>query len=116
LLRSRALERQFFGSLGRCHELSSQGLIVIELLRCNAEQLGTSISGADLANQHAIAVAVEAIVCFHGVAIGVEDMLASGECGHHGEQARLWQVEIGEELAYGAKWLAGIEENFGLGF
>ena len=64
-----------------------------------------------LTNQHAIAVAVEAVVRFDGVAIGAENIFAAGERGDHGKKAGLWEMEICEELADGAEWLSWIEEN-----
>ena len=50
------------------------------------------------ADQHAVSVAVEAIFRFDRVAIGAQDIFASGERRDHSQQARLRQMEIGKQL------------------
>src|ERR1700690_2290279 len=72
--------------------------------------------GGRLADEHAIAVAVEAVFGCDGVAIGAEDVFLSGERGYQREQAGLREMEIGEELVHYAEGLAGVEENRGFGF
>jgi hypothetical protein len=72
--------------------------------------------GGCSSDQHAIAVAVEAIFGCYSVAIGAEDIFLSGERGYEGEEARLREMEIREELIHYAEGLAGVEENRGFGF
>src|ERR1700723_3404609 len=66
--------------------------------------------GGRLADEHAIAVAVEAVFGCDGVAIGAEDIFLSGERGYQREQAGLREMEIGEELVHYAGGLAGGDE------
>jgi hypothetical protein len=72
--------------------------------------------GGRLADEHAIAVAVEAVFGCHGVAIGAQDLFLPGEGGYQREEAGLWEMEIGEELIYYAERPARVEENRGFGF
>src|SRR5271168_2507601 len=73
-------------------------------------------NGAASADEHAIAVAVEAVLGGDGVLIGAQDIFLPCERGDQGEQAGLREMEIGEELIGDAERLAGEEENRGLGF
>jgi hypothetical protein len=57
-------------------------------------QLAAGERGRRLADQHAIAVAVEAVFGCYCVAIGAEDVFFSGERGDQGEEAGLREVEI----------------------
>ena len=68
------------------------------------------------ADEHAIAVAVEAVFGGDGVLIGAQDIFSSGERSDQGEQAGLRKMEIRQELIYHAEGFAGVEENRGLGF
>jgi hypothetical protein len=68
-----------------------------------------------LANEHAIAVAVETIGVAHRVFVGVEDAFCAGERGDEYEKARLWQMKICEELIDDAEIVTRIHEEGGFG-
>src|ERR1700691_147258 len=82
-------------------------------------KIGAPVSdwiGGSSADEHAIAVAVEAVFSCYGVAIGAQDVFLAGEGGDEGEEAGLREMEIGEELIYYAQRLARVEENRSCGF
>src|SRR5579863_6327361 len=80
-----------------------------------ADQAGSTATQTS-ADQHAIAVAVEAVLRFDCVPVRVEDALAPGKRCHHCEQARTRQMKIGEQLTHDAKRLARVDENPRFGF
>lgn len=67
------------------------------------------------ANQHAIAIAVEAIAALHGVIVGMENSRCAGKCGDENEQAGFRQMKICEELIYDAEFVARVHEDCGVG-
>src|ERR1035437_771098 len=68
--------------------------------------------GSASGNEHAIAVAEEAVSLLDGVGVGGEDSFASGECGNQHEQARLGQVEVGQHGVDQLELEAGGDEDF----
>lgn len=83
-------------------------------------------SGAGtLANPHAVAIAVEAIAGFDGMAVGAKKEFAASESGDEDEEAGARKMKIGEQLIDDAEAVAGGdvegrfraagEEDFGAG-
>ncbi len=87
-----------------------------EIARGDNKALENEVRGRHLADQHAIAVAVEAVSGCDGVSIGAQDIFLPDQGRYQRQQAGLREMEIGEELVYDAERLAGIEENRGFGF
>ena len=90
--------------------------------RCTKSRVGILVAprkpraGWPSADQHAVAVAVKAILGCYRMAIGSNDVFLSGEGGDQRQETRFREMEIGEELIDDAERLAGIEENRGLVF
>src|SRR5580704_4257794 len=93
-----------------------------EWTRCTKSRVGNFRKpvndwiGGSSADEHAIAVAVEAVFGCYCVTIGTEDIFLAGEGGYKRKEAGLREMEIGEELIYYAERLARVEENRGFGF
>src|SRR5438046_18722 len=50
-----------------------------------------------LQEEHGVAVAVEAVALLHRCLIGPPDQINAAQRAHEQEQARPWQVEVGQE-------------------
>jgi hypothetical protein len=64
-----------------------------------------------VSDEHAIAVAEEAVLLLDGMAVGGEHLFAAGEGADQHQQARFGQVEVGEQRADQAKLEAGRDED-----
>src|SRR3984957_11537506 len=69
----------------------------------------------DSADQHAVAVTVEPVARLYRMPVGAQKIFTAGQRRNQREQARFWQMEIGEELIHHANRFAGIQENFCFG-
>src|SRR5689334_1071064 len=63
------------------------------------------------ADQHRVAVAIEAVAFGDGRAVRREDMVAAGEGGDEHDQRRLGQMEVGHQSVDDAEVEAGIDEE-----
>ena len=64
-----------------------------------------------LQDQHAIAVAVEAVLFADGLRVGAEDQFLAGERADHHEQRRTGQVEVREHRVDGLEPIGRMDED-----
>ena len=88
------------------------GFVVSHLSRKNKNAAKVGHHLFTSLNKHTIPVAEEAVVLLDGVAIGGENRLAPGEGADQHQQARLGQVEVGEQGVDEAELETGGDEDF----
>ena len=71
------------------------------------------VPGTFLANEHAVAIAIEAVSGFHRMPVRPQNIFTPGKGGYEREQTRTRQVKIGQQLIYHSERLTRVDKNAG---